>query len=71
MANSSRQKENAKIKQRSHHLRRFPHNQRECGQPRIKRDLGGRAATRTEPTVLADHKKKKVIVQYHPPRGKP
>jgi len=71
MVHSSRQKENAKIKQRSDHLRKFPHNQREGGQAGLKRDLGGRAAPRTEPTMLANPKKKKEIVQYHPPRGKP
>jgi len=41
MAHSSRQKENAKIKQSSDHLRRFPHNQHEGCQARLKRNLGG------------------------------
>ena len=71
MAHSSRQKEKAKLKQRSDHLRKLPHNQREGGQARLKRNLGGQAATRTEPAVLASPKNKKEIVQYHPPRGKP
>jgi len=41
MAHSSRQKENAKIKQSSDHLRKFPQNQDEGCQARLKRDLGG------------------------------
>ena len=71
MAHSSRQKKNAKIKQPSDHLRKFQHNQREGCQARLKRNLVGHATTRTEPAVLANPKKNKEIVQYHPPIGKP
>jgi len=71
MAHSSRLKENAKIKQSSDHLRKFPLNQPEGCQAGLKRNMGGREATRTEPAVLANPKKKTEIVQYHAPRGKP
>jgi len=71
MAHSSRQKENAKIKQHCDQLRKFPHNQREGCQARLERNLERRATTRTEPAVLASPKIKKEIVQYHPARGKP
>jgi len=41
MADSSRQKENAKIKQSSNHLRKFPYNQHEGYQARHNRSPGG------------------------------
>jgi len=41
MAHSSRQKETQKIKQSEDHRERFPHNQHEGCQARLKRHLGG------------------------------
>jgi len=41
MAHSSRQMERQKIKQSEDHLERFPHNQHEGCQARLKRNLGG------------------------------
>ena len=68
MAHSSGQKERTKIKQSSNHLKDFPHSQREGGQARLKRDLG----VPQWPAVFGKTlEKRKEIVQYHPPRGKP
>jgi len=68
IAQLSGQKEKSKNQTKQQPLEKIPHNQHECGQAPLKTDLGGPAWPAVFGKTL---EKRKEIVQYHPPRGKP